>query len=452
MAKKTQIITLILATILGLGFFSQKAYANINDWAKGKILLQTEEKGEAWYVNPSDGLRYYLGKPNDALNLMKSLGLGISDLDLAKIPYDSITSTSVDSDKDGLTDLEEDSFGTNKTDWDTDNDGYNDLDEVLHNYDPNKGNKAKLAIDENFSKKLAGKIVLQTQKNGEAWYVNPDNNKRYFLGRPQDAFNLMKSFGLGISNNDLEKISDAQVIEKSGVIKIEAPKTETVPIPLAKPIPVADNYQPQELTQNDENIFSEVDFSDPKHIYGKVINSATLKPIPGANVTISHSSMGAEADINGVFNFETWPLSMGEQKELYIVRENYEISETKTITIGTDHYIEFYLKPKPLVSHNTYGADTVLVFPAVKYSVGPSNTIGRVIDKGTKKGVQGLSVVFENTSISGVTDSNGYFDAGWTGSSNTYRVYLLTQDGSVNEEIYQIDTVLGYTTDVTIEI
>lgn len=51
--------------------------------------------------------------------------------------------------------------------------------------------------------RLMGKILLRVQHRGEAWYVNPDNGQRYFLGRPQDAFNLMRSLGLGISNDDL---------------------------------------------------------------------------------------------------------------------------------------------------------------------------------------------------------------------------------------------------------
>ena len=52
---------------------------------KGKILLQVESKGEAWYVSPVDGKRHLLGKPDDALEVMKKLGLGITNRDLAKI-------------------------------------------------------------------------------------------------------------------------------------------------------------------------------------------------------------------------------------------------------------------------------------------------------------------------------------------------------------------------------
>src|SRR3989338_4728258 len=51
--------------------------------------------------------------------------------------------------------------------------------------------------------RLMGKILLRVQHKGEAWYINPDNGQRYFLGRPQDAFNLMRALGLGISDDDL---------------------------------------------------------------------------------------------------------------------------------------------------------------------------------------------------------------------------------------------------------
>ncbi len=39
-----------------------------------------------------------------------------------------------------------------------------------------------------FSQQHQGKIFIQVEEKGEAWYINPEDNKRYFLGRPTDAF------------------------------------------------------------------------------------------------------------------------------------------------------------------------------------------------------------------------------------------------------------------------
>ena len=40
--------------------------------------------------------------------------------------------------------------------------------------------------------RVSGRILLQVEQNGEAWYVNPDNLLRYYMGRPKDAFDLMR--------------------------------------------------------------------------------------------------------------------------------------------------------------------------------------------------------------------------------------------------------------------
>ena len=112
----------------------------------GKILLQVEAKGEAYYVNPADYKRYYLGRPQDAFNLMRSLGLGVSNTDINNFLKNGARSN------------------------------------------------------------LSGRILLQVQDKGQAYYVNPSNLKLYYLGRPTDAFSVMRSLGLGISNINLNQI------------------------------------------------------------------------------------------------------------------------------------------------------------------------------------------------------------------------------------------------------
>ena len=51
---------------------------------------------------------------------------------------------------------------------------------------------------------LAGKILLKVEDLGQAYYVNPDTLEMLFLNRPSDAFDVMRNLGLGISNNDFE--------------------------------------------------------------------------------------------------------------------------------------------------------------------------------------------------------------------------------------------------------
>lgn len=113
---------------------------------KGTILLQVEKNGEGWYVYPDNEKKYYLGRPADAFSIMRNLGLGIRHDELA---------------------------------------GY---------------------LDSSFPSRLSGKILLDVEQNGEAYYINPKDLKGYFLNRPSDAFRVMRELGLGITNSDIRKI------------------------------------------------------------------------------------------------------------------------------------------------------------------------------------------------------------------------------------------------------
>src|SRR3989339_1764199 len=148
--KKFIIIIIIL---IGFSPFLAKA-ANLSDTLSGRILLDVERSGEAWYVYPKDKKRYYLGRPEDAFKVMRELGLGISESNFQRIAQAGM---------------------------------------------PVKGDTA-------LARALAGTIVLQVERNGEAWYINPLDLKKYFLGRPEDAFKVMRELGLGITREDLARI------------------------------------------------------------------------------------------------------------------------------------------------------------------------------------------------------------------------------------------------------
>ncbi len=132
---------------------------------QGKILLQVEGNGEAWYLNPSDQEKYYLGRPTDAFNLMRELGLGVSEQNFA-------------------------------------------------------------SFDEYAPSRLAGRILLRVEAHGEAYYVNPVDLKMHFLGRPADAFSVMRNLGLGISNNNLNMIQTKLGYDISDSMPEEATEDE----------------------------------------------------------------------------------------------------------------------------------------------------------------------------------------------------------------------------------
>ncbi len=166
----------------------------------GHIILKVEDKGEAYYVNPKTKTAYFLGRPKDAFDVMKSNGIGITNDNLNKIPIGITEYSGQDSDGDGLSDLLEDAIGTNKNNIDTDGDGFNDKEELQSGHNPSS--LSDIETDNNLINRLRGQIVLQIESHGEAWYINPNDGKRYYLGRPTDAFNIMRKLGLGISNDN----------------------------------------------------------------------------------------------------------------------------------------------------------------------------------------------------------------------------------------------------------
>lgn len=171
----------------------------------GRLLLQVENHGEAWYVNPINKLKYYLGTPKMTYSIMKKLGLGISNKNLEKIKIANFNlDNGLDTDKDGLSDAVEDSIGSDKNKKDSDSDGYDDEEEMINGYNTN--GKNKLLIDNILSNKLKGRIVIQVEGHGEAWYIYPVTNTRYYLGKPSDAYSILRSLSLGISNQNLRKI------------------------------------------------------------------------------------------------------------------------------------------------------------------------------------------------------------------------------------------------------
>ena len=147
---KKLLLVYALILVVGVGFLSVDFVQSksMAESLSGKILLQVEDNGEAWYVYPGELTRYYLGRPADAFDIMRDLGLGVSEADYTQ-------------------------------------------------------------FDGTAPSNLAGKILLRVEANGEAYYVYPNDLKLYYLGRPADAFDIMRSLGLGITNVNLEEVAVA---------------------------------------------------------------------------------------------------------------------------------------------------------------------------------------------------------------------------------------------------
>jgi len=164
----------LLAIIIIITTTSSKASSPLGTRLSGKILLQVEDHGKAWYVSAdNDNQRIYLGSPAEAHCLMKTLGLGISNNDLNRYLNDN---------------------------------------------------------DNNFPTRLSGKILLAVEQHGEAYYINPDNLKGYYLGRPIDALKLMRELSLGITNTNLNTIpvlDNTEMLKKCNITKTEEQQENT---------------------------------------------------------------------------------------------------------------------------------------------------------------------------------------------------------------------------------
>lgn len=165
---------------------------------KGKIILRVEGRGEAYYVNPTTHMLNYLANPISALSVLKDSGLGITNSNLKKIPVGIIKLYGPDTDLDGLSNRFEQAIGTDPYNFNTDGDRYSDKTEILNHYNPN--GPGKLPKDLNLINRLKGRILIQVESAGETWYLNPVDNKRYYLGSQYEAADLISRLAVGVSN------------------------------------------------------------------------------------------------------------------------------------------------------------------------------------------------------------------------------------------------------------
>lgn len=127
----------------------------------------------------------------NTLNLVLKIGKLLPNNEIAKIKMSNIGFHGLDTDKDGLPDDVEKSFGTDMLKADTDNDNYGDWEEISGGFNPlGAGN---LTIDVKLAQKYEGQIILNRQGDiYYGWYVSGDR-QRYYLGSSQDKFEALRN-------------------------------------------------------------------------------------------------------------------------------------------------------------------------------------------------------------------------------------------------------------------
>ena len=128
-----------------------KVDAALTDRLSGKLLIQPQERGEVWYLDPLTKQKYYLKDGEGAYQALRVFGLGISENDF--------------------------------------------------------NNTSNLQA-------LRGRILLRVHSHGEAYFIDADGKAKYLKDGPA-AYEIMRTTALGVSNIDLAKIGTGSLsIEK----------------------------------------------------------------------------------------------------------------------------------------------------------------------------------------------------------------------------------------------
>lgn len=268
---------------------------------KGKILLQVEAHGEAWYVHPLDGLRYYMRDGAVAYQMMRSFGLGITDADLAKIPL--VAETTEMKNSTGLC-------------------GLNAL-----------------------ANRLRGRILLQVQQRGEAWYVDTVKCRRIYMKDGAAAYSIMRFLSLGITNADLEKLP-------GGTIEIEflpppPPAPEPAPAPAPSPEPTPDSNKPIARTsgniqvngESPEAVLDGRNSSDPQG--DSLTYQWTFVSGPISAVLQNANSAQVVLRIPKDFRFKDFYAQPGQYLIQLIVSDGINQSDPTFVTVTVDPFTSF---------------------------------------------------------------------------------------------------------------
>ncbi len=332
-----KIITILCCILFLLPLLFTDA-SDLSSSLKGRILLQVEDNGEAWYVEPDTQKRAFLGRPDDAFRIMRELGLGVSEKDF-------------------------NSFG------------------------------------EKAPTRLSGRILLRVEANGEAYYVNPVDLKMHFLGRPADAFQVMRNLGLGITNENLNKVSIFEKYNNNNERKQNKNNIESVPtLEPITPEPEPITPEPEQETEIICNAWTYSDWSECQPNGIKIRNVIESYPSNciGGNPEISRTCVYYEEEEYSDYNF-TYSLERTyDSMKIYFTNPTHRNIVIKEIPVSVpdNDYVtnNFYVRyrPSPGATNKTISLekvnDNLYKFIGQEISIKqPSNHLG-VYDKFIKIG------------------------------------------------------------------
>ncbi len=199
---------------------------------QGRILLQVESHGEAWYIRSKNLKRYYMKDGAAAYSIMRFFSLGIADADLAKIPHVSNTA------------------------------------------DMKAASSA--CATSSLGNRFRGEILLQVQQHGEAWYVDPVKCRAIYMKDGAVAYDVMRFLGFGVFTRDLEKIQDGGTVVGSDSSATNPPTAQQPPASFASDISCA---SPTDTAHMDI-------FDSHAHIMSKVSASQIISEMDKAGVSL----------------------------------------------------------------------------------------------------------------------------------------------------------------------
>ncbi len=299
-------ILFALVFLAGLAPASQSKAEVLASKFKGRILLQVESRGEAWYVRSKDLKRYYMKDGAAAYAIMRFFSQGITDDNLAKIPQVSNTSEMKAA--------------------------------------------ASACTASPLGNRFRGEILLQVQQHGEAWYVDPVKCRAIYMKDGAVAYEVMRFLGFGVFTRDLETIPDGGAVPGADSGAASPPASQPPSAPSAPDLSCA---SPTDSSHMD--IFDSHAHMPPEVSASMMISEMDKGGVSVANLyTSSDNSLAAISQYPG--RFITFvdtpdnpkPSTWLTQGQAFVASAEQQLKTGKYYGIGEAN-LRYYSQPTPPV-------------------------------------------------------------------------------------------------------